>query len=344
MVWGNFQLGGQTIPAGKTVDINLPFAKLYTHTEVTMPVRVIHSKTSGPKLFISAAIHGDEINGVEIIRRLLKILTPGKINGILIAVPVINVHGFINKSRYLPDRRDLNRSFPGSEKGSLTARLAHLFMEEIVSHATHGIDLHTAATHRINLPNVRVCLEDSVAQAMALAFQAPVVLNSNLRDGSLRQEVLERKVPIILYEAGEPLRFNEIAIRAGVSGVLSVMEHLGMLRKKPNIKQATPYIAKSSLWIRAPESGLFRGRKKLGSLVKENSVIGLIADPFGMHEIKVKSSVEGIIIGKTQLPLVNEGDALYHVATFGSSSSVAETVADFEDELDEGFIYNNTNL
>lgn len=340
----SFKIGNEAVAPGQIKDINLPLVKLYTHTEVSLPIRVIHSKSTGPVLFISAAIHGDEINGVEIIRRLLKILSPTKMNGTVIAVPVVNIHGFMARSRYLPDRRDLNRSFPGSEKGSLAARLASMFLKEIVNRSTHGIDIHTAAIHRTNLPQIRASLDDEKTKKMALAFQAPVVLDSALRDGSLRQEVLERKFPVLLYEAGEALRFNEIAIRAGVNGILSVMSHLGMLKKVPNIKEASSFIAKSSNWVRAPGSGLFRSRKRLGTRVKLNETLGFIADPFGKHEIKVKASAEGIIIGKTQLPLVDEGDALYHIATFKKTQSVVDTLTELRGELEEASIYQNANI
>jgi hypothetical protein len=335
----DFEIGGKIITPGSMEHIDLPLVKLYTHTEIKMPVRVIHSTEKGPVLFISAAIHGDEINGVEIIRRLLKIINPKKLKGTLITVPVVNIHGFVSRSRYLPDRRDLNRSFPGSKKGSLAARLASVFMEEIVQKSTHGIDLHTAAIHRTNLPQVRACLKDKKANEMALAFQAPVILGSELVNGSLRNEVLKKKIPVLLYEAGEALRFNEIAIRAGVNGILSVMWHLGMLHKKPHIKETSSYIAKSSSWVRAPESGLFRARKKLGSRIKVNETLGYIADPFGKKELKIKSPTEGIIIGKTQIPLVDEGDALYHIATFGKSKTVADTVVDFQEDLGVASIY-----
>ncbi|MCB1214018.1 MAG: succinylglutamate desuccinylase/aspartoacylase family protein [Deltaproteobacteria bacterium] len=306
-----------------------------------MPVKVIYSKEPGPRLFVSAAIHGDEINGVEIIRRLLKILKPQKIRGALITVPVVNTHGFLSKRRYLPDRRDLNRSFPGSEKGSMAARIAYLFMQEVVSKCTHGIDLHTAAIHRINLPHIRVCLKDKKARAMAMAFNAPVILNSDLRDGSLRQEVLEKKIPMLLYEGGEALRFNEIAIRAGVNGILSVMQHLGMIVKNIKVKKSTPYVAQSSQWVRAPESGIFRSRKKLGSRVKKGDSLGVISDPFGKNEIKVISPLEGIVVGKTQIPLVDEGEALYNMATFKKIKSVEEEVIGFQNELSLNPIYLN---
>ena len=181
------KIAGKQLATGRRRTINIPVARLYTHTEMTMPVHVLRGKKDGPCLFVCAAIHGDEIIGVEIIRRMLKLKILQRLRGTLIAVPVVNVYGFINHTRYLPDRRDLNRFFPGSQKGSLTSRLADIFMQEIVANSTHGIDLHAGSHHRINLPHIRACVDNAETQKLALAFGAPVILNANLRDGSLRQ-------------------------------------------------------------------------------------------------------------------------------------------------------------
>jgi len=222
-------IAGQEIEAGQRRSINIPVARLYTHTEMSMPVHVLRGKKDGPRMFVSAAIHGDEIIGVEIIRRLLKLKILQRLRGTLIAVPVVNVYGFINHTRYLPDRRDLNRFFPGSQKGSLTSRLAEIFMAEIVANCTLGIDLHAGYHHRINLPHIRACLGNAETEKLAFAFGAPVILNADLRDGSLRQAAEEKGMPMLLYESGEALRFDEFAVRAGVKGVLAVMRAIGML-------------------------------------------------------------------------------------------------------------------
>ena len=263
---------------------------------------------------------------MEIVRRLLR-RPLRELSGTLIAVPVVNVHGFIGLSRYLPDRRDLNRSFPGNESGSLAARLAHLFVEEIVGRATHGIDLHTGALHRSNLPQVRACLDQPETERLAHAFGAPVVLDANLRDGSLRQEVMERGIPMLVYEAGEALRFDEASIRAGVRGVVEVMRALGMLppSRKPG-RQSEPFVAHSSHWVRAPESGILRDRIRLGAAVSRGQTLGLVADPLGRDETAVEARRDGVVIGRTQLPLVNEGDALYHVASFERPERVANRI------------------
>ncbi|MCW8901464.1 MAG: succinylglutamate desuccinylase/aspartoacylase family protein, partial [Gammaproteobacteria bacterium] len=215
---GTLVINDITIKPGTRMTIDLPAARLYTHAPMSIPVHVVSGKTTGPRLFLSAAIHGDEINGIEIIRRLLKLPALKRLQGTLIAVPMVNVHGIINHSRYLPDRRDLNRSFPGSEKGPLALRLANLFMKEIVEQSTHGIDLHTGAIHRSNLPQIRANLDNDETEKLARAFDVPVIISSNLRDGSLREAAAEFGIPMLLYEAGEALRFDEVAIRAGVKG------------------------------------------------------------------------------------------------------------------------------
>lgn len=327
-------INGTAVHPGMRATIDLPAGRLYTHTPMSMPVHVIRGKHDGPCLFVSAAIHGDEINGVEIIRRLLKLSILKKLHGSLIAVPIVNVHGLINHSRYLPDRRDLNRSFPGSEKGSLAARLAHLFMQEIVSQSTHGIDLHTGASHRGNLPQIRANLDDPETEKLARAFDVPVIISSNLPDGSLRVAAAEYGIPMLLYEAGEALRFDEVAIRAGVKGIVNVMRLLNMLppkKSKTSTKRKEPVVARNSSWVRAAESGILRAMIPLGGRVKKGTLLGVVADPFGEQELQVLAPFSGIVIGRTNLPLVNEGDALYHIAQFGD----IQEVKDVEAKVDE---------
>lgn len=332
-------IDGQTIKAGEQAAIDLPVPSLYTHTRMDMPIQVIRGKKPGPTLFLSAAIHGDEINGVEIIRRVLNQGAIKRLRGTLIAIPVVNIFGFINQSRYLPDRRDLNRSFPGSEKGSLAARLAHLFLNDIVSHCSHGIDLHTAAIHRENFPHIRAVLDDDETKRMAKAFASPVILNSEIIDGSLRRAVEAKGINIIVYEAGEALRFNEFAIRAGVRGVTAVMREIGMLAPRKKTRQPYTEVASESSWIRAPQSGIVRLIKPLGSWVKKNEVLGVVGDPFGDQEQTALSPYDGIVIGKTNLPLVNEGEALFHIARVkgkGTRSHIAQYQQVLHPDQDEG--------
>lgn len=329
-----FIINGISISPGTRITIDLPAARLYTHAPIPIPVHIINGKKTGPRLFLSAAIHGDEINGVEIIRRLLKLPALKKLTGTLIAVPMVNVHGLINHSRYLPDRRDLNRSFPGSEKGPLASRLANLFMKEIVEKSTHGIDIHTGAIHRSNLPQIRANLDDKETEKLARAFNVPIIISSNIRDGSLREAAASFGIPTLLYEAGEALRFDEVSIRAGVKGIINVMRTLEMLppSKSKTKKQFEPAVARSSSWVRAPDSGILRAMVALGSRVKKNSLLGVVADPFGDSEVNVESPYSGIVIGRTNLPLVNEGDALYHIARFEDIQEIEAQVDDFHEE------------
>ncbi len=329
------KIGGVEIAPGERVDLDLPLAKSPTHTPLSMPIQVLHGKKPGPRLFVSAAIHGDELNGVEIIRRILKHKSLSRLHGTLITIPIVNVYGVIQHSRYLPDRRDLNRNFPGHEGGSLASRLANLFMREIVANSTHGIDLHTGALHRSNLPHVRANMDDEETRRLAHAFGVPLLLNSQLRDGSLREAASECGIPMLLYEAGEALRFDEMAIRAGVKGILNIMRILGMLpasRQKARMPMES-MVASSTTWIRAPESGIFRALVSLGSRVKRGQLLGVVASPFGDQEVTVNSPCAGIVIGRSNLPLTNEGDALFHVARFQGVRAAEERVETFTEEL-----------
>lgn len=330
------EIGGTTIAPGKRVNIDLPVADLYTSESLHMPVQVICGRRAGPVLFISAAIHGDELNGVEIIRRLLKRKSLRSIRGTLLAVPIVNVHGFLNQSRYLPDRRDLNRTFPGSAKGSIAARLANLFITEIVSKADYGIDLHTGALNRSNLPQIRANLDDEKTLEFANAFGAPVIINSNTRDGSLRACAAELGMPVLTYEAGEALRFDEVSVRAGLRGILNAMRLIGMLPQLKNEKAvARPVIARSTSWVRAPRSGIVSAKVKLGSSVTSGQRLAIVGDPLGNEETSVVASVDGIVIGCSNLPLTHEGDALFHLGAFKSipkAEGVVETFAVLHDD------------
>jgi predicted deacylase len=308
-----FEIGGQSVPPGSRRSVYLPLPGLYTNDPVTMPVHVLHGSSEGPVIFVSAAVHGDEINGVEIIRRLLRMPQTKRLRGTLLAVPIVNVFGFHNRSRYLPDRRDLNRSFPGSESGSMAGRLGHVFMSEIVERADLGIDLHTAAVHRDNLPQVRADINDPILEPLARVFSAPVLLHSAPPSGSLRYAAAEVGVPVMVYEAGEALRFQELSIQVGLRGTLNVLRRLSMLppsRRKPSKPSA---VLRSSSWQRAPQSGILRAQASLGALVSKGETLGVVADPAGESEVAMPAPFDGVVIGRTNLPLVFEGEALFHV-------------------------------
>jgi predicted deacylase len=336
-----FRIGGEEIAPGTRRLIDLPVSKLSNHTPVTLPVHVLHGTRPGPRMFLSAAIHGDELNGVEIIRRVLRTLQPANIGGTLLCVPVVNAFGFLSRSRYLPDRRDLNRSFPGSTNGSLAARLANLFLNEVVLRCQFGIDLHTAAVHRVNLPQIRADFASRPrCRELSEAFGAQVVLESPERGGSLRKAARDAGVDVLVYEGGEGLRFDEFAIKAGVDGIANVMLKVGMLELPEGVDPAThnpdarpPIFTNMSKWVRAPDGGVFRTARQIGNAVGVGEVIGWVANPYEDTQVEVKAPVRGIIVGRTTLPIVNMGDALFHIAWSQEHGRTRPTAKDAPDPL-----------
>jgi predicted deacylase len=316
-----FQIGGEAIAPGTRRLVDLPVSKLSNHTPVTLPVHVLHGPRPGPAMFVSAAVHGDELNGVEIIRRVLRSLQPANLSGTLLCAPVVNAYGFIGRSRYLPDRRDLNRAFPGSPTGSLAARLAHLFLNEVIRRCQFGVDLHTAAVHRVNLPQIRSAfLKQPKCRELSEAFGVPVVLEAPERSGSLRRAAREAGVDVLVYEGGEGLRFDEFAIKAGVQGIMNVMLKTQMI-ELPNSAAADvkpeaglTVFANASKWVRAPDGGIFRTLKRIGHAVSEGETIGWVSNPYDDSQTAIRSPGRGIIVGSTTLPIVNMGDALFHIA------------------------------
>jgi hypothetical protein len=329
-------IAGISIKPGTRQSIDIPLPSYYTHSSACMPIHVIHGRNPGPCLLVCAAIHGDEINGVEIVRRILLHKSIDRIKGTLIAIPIVNVFGFVSKSRYLPDRRDLNRSFPGSETGSMASRLANVLMSEVMPHCTHVVDLHTGAINRENLPQIRAkVIDEPETEAMARAFGVPVILNSELLDGSFRMAARAYEIPVILYEAGEALRFDEVAIRAGVKGVLGVMSHLGMRRKSRAPNQTNCLIANTSHWVRAHQSGILRSLVANGAKVEIDEVLAYINDPLGEKSEPLLSPIAGIVIGKNNLPLVFEGEAVFHIAKYEEfADEVSSHIEAYQDELD----------
>jgi predicted deacylase len=326
------------VARGTRVTVDLPVSTLSNHSRMSLPVIVVHGEEAGPTLFLSSTIHGDEIQGVEIIRRVLTHPSLHKLKGTLLAVPIVNSFGFLNHTRYMPDRRDLNRSFPGSDRGSLASLLADLFFREVVLRSEYGIDLHTAALHRTNLPQVRLAPDEPELLKMAEAFAPPVILISKLREKSLRLSAGEAGVKVLLYEGGEALRFDELAIDAGVKGCLRVMAYLGMIEPAPKKAVSDTVFSDASGWVRAPEGGILHTMRRTGDRVGKREVIGVVADPLGATSVPVVSDDDGIIVGRTNLPIVNRGDALFHIAkakplaSIGMPSDLPAALAD-EDEI-----------
>jgi uncharacterized protein len=311
-------VGGVTVEAGQRKNIEIPVAKLPTDTSLSLPVAVLNGLRPGPTLWLNAAIHGDELNGVEIIRQLLPRLTPRRLSGTIIAVPIVNVFGFVTATRYLPDRRDLNRAFPGSARGSLTAQLAHLFTTEVVNRCQYGIDFHTGSDHRTNLAQLRVDLTVPGTWRLAKAFATAVVVHGPNRDGSLRAVCTKRGIPLLVFEGGEANRFNESAIRVGVEGTLRVLAELGMVADAPPVgppgEDVIPLFVGRTRWARARRSGIVRIDVYPGQLVQRGDQIGVIADALGASPGRVRAPITGVVLGYTRNPIVSQGDALVHLA------------------------------
>ena len=307
------EIGGIHIEPGERRRLEIPVARLPTNTWLSLPVEVLQGKQGGMRLWLSAAVHGDELNGVEIIRRVLTQVQPDQLQGTLIAVPIVNVFGFIEQSRYLPDRRDLNRHFPGSPRGSLAARLAHLFMTEIVSRCTHGVDIHTGSNHRANLPHVRADLQNEETRRCAAAFGAPVIVDARTRDGSLREAATERGIHCLLYEAGEASRFNDDAIAVGVRGVLRLMRALRMRKRQPTRPHGEVLAAGETTWVRARRGGIVRMEVELGERVSYKQLLATVSGALGEDTSNLHAPSGGLVIGVTRNPLVNRGDGVVHL-------------------------------
>jgi len=307
-------VGGTECRSGKHTWLQIPIARLQTDTEASLPVQVLHGASDGPTIWMNAAVHGDELNGVEVIRRVLKDVDPKQLSGTIIGVPIVNVFGFLYQSRYLPDRRDLNRSFPGGSRGSLASRLAHIFVTEIVERCSVGLDLHTGSDARTNLPQIRADLKDPETRRLAEAFAAPVTLDASLRDGSLRKVARKAGARVLLYEAGEPLRFDPLSIESGVDGTMRVLTALGMVEATDAPEPTPTRYMEGSKWVRAGRSGLFHVERHIGESVAKGDALGFITSPYGKRRVSVRAPFDGVVIGHTTNPLVYQGDALSHVA------------------------------
>ncbi len=310
----SFRIGELVVAPGRSANGELPISRLVTGTQISLPIQVLHGRRPGRTVWVNAAVHGDEIGGVEIIRRVARSLDARTMSGTVIAVPIVNVHGFLNGDRYLPDRRDLNRSFPGSANGSLAARVANLFMSEIVRRCDVGIDLHTGSDHRTNLPHVRANLDDPETRKLAEAFGAPLMVHARVRDGSLRAAATENGATVLLYEGGEAWRFDEPALDVGVRGIRRVLAELDMIDPDDTGPSPAPMESHNTTWIRARRSGLALLHTRLGARVVRGELLGVIHDSVGKRLSRITAPRGGVVISHVQHPLVNQGDALVHLA------------------------------
>ncbi len=308
-----FVLEGTEVQPGTTTTIDMPIAGLPTGEWVHMPVIVVHGRRGGPVVWLSGAVHGDELNGVEIVRRVALSLDPSIQAGTVLAVPMVNVFGVTAGSRYLPDRRDLNRSFPGSRRGSLTGRLAHAFFERIALRSTLGIDFHTGSGGRTNLPQIRCDLSDVKTRRLAIAFGAPLILDATPKPGTLRAEAVRKGIPMLLFEGGESGRFHDEAIDVGVSGARRVLAHLKMIPRAPST-EAPPVMTEDNRWVRAGRSGFCRVEVRLGQRVTRKQRVGVVSDAVSASERVLHSPMDGIVIGVLRTAVVHRGDPVVHIA------------------------------
>ncbi|SOE20534.1 hypothetical protein SAMN06298216_1023 [Spirosomataceae bacterium TFI 002] len=310
---------GTEIGIGKTV-LSLDIAKLHTRTSLDVPIIIQRSKTPGPTLLLMAGIHGDEVNGVEIVRQIIQKKFNKPTRGTIICIPVVNVFGFLNQERKFPDGRDLNRVFPGSEKGSLAARFANSIIKEIVPHIDYCIDFHTGGGNRFNYSQIRIdgtipeCLE------LATAFGSKFILDSPLRDKSFREAASRLGKKVLLFEGGKNIHLDKNVTKRAIKGTLQVIQHLGMRDftqelSEMNIPNEPQFLIKKSTWIRANLSGMYRRRVSIGQKVLKGEVFGSISDPYGDFEKNVKTTHTGFVIGSSHSPIVNQGDALIHIST-----------------------------
>jgi uncharacterized protein len=316
----SFELDGIHIAPGTRRPIELPVASLPTDTSLSLSVAVLNGLRPGPTIWLSGVVHGDELNGIEIIRQVLRTVQPRSLAGTILAVPIVNVFGFLNETRNLPDRRDLNRSFPGSPRGSLTAQLAHRFVTDIVMRSDAGIDFHTGSDHRTNLPQLRVDLSIPEVERMAKAFAAPVTVNATYRDGSLRTWCSRQGIPMLVFEGGEANRFNDAAIRAGVDGTLRLLAELGMWTETVPPATSPSLRVEHSHWERARRSGIVRIDVLPGQRVERGEVLGIIAGALGDRPTAVRASTPGLVLGYSRHPMVSQGDALVHLADLSETA------------------------
>ena len=309
---------GNAVSKGKGIQLNLGIAALHTRTKIEVPIIIERAKKEGPCILITGGIHGDEFNGVEIVRQIISKKFNKPTCGTIICIPVVNIFGFLNQKREFPDGRDLNRVFPGNKRGSLASRFAYNLMSEVVPHIDYCIDFHTGGRERFNAPQIRIS-HDSETMELAEVFGAPFILKSKNREKSFRDSCVKKGKKVLLFEGGKSLSLNNEITDVGVSGALKVMQHLGirdytkeLKAYKTKTKARTMLIEKSS-WVRARYSGMYHPIAVTGAFIEKGEVIGSISGPYGDFEKQVKAQHSGYIICTNETAIVNQGDALIHL-------------------------------
>lgn len=328
--WGALEILGEQVPPGETRELALRSSESFAGAGVDMPVVVMRGDKPGPTLCLTAGVHGDELNGIEIVREILDTTRARGLSGTILAVPIVNIHGFQTSSRYLPDRRDLNRAFPGHAVGSSASRIAHALFQNVIRRCDALIDLHTGSFHRSNLPQVRSDLQDERVLKLAKAFGATVIIHNKGQRGTLRRAAHEAGIPSIIYEAGEPMRFERQEIKRGVIGVRNVLVHLGMV-KGGRVSLGDPRIFYETRWVRAERGGILVSDVRLGDTVREGDILGSITDPIRKEKSVLISPFRGRIIGMTLAPVMLPGYAAFHIGVPGSKPIDSEEPLEYDD-------------
>lgn len=325
---------GESIYPGESLPLAMRLPELYSCMPAYMPIKVFNGKEKGPTLLVFSSINGDELNGIEIIHRLTGLKRLKKLKGTLIAIPVVNVFGLANKSKYLPGGVILSESFPGSKDGTHAERIAHLFISELFTLADYAISLETGPLNYTHLPEVATELKDENCKALAKTFGAPVINQAENKSNTLQAYARDHKKKLLTFTAGETRRFDYSSIKLGVRGVLNVMSHLGMLSEKEfktSTKKPT-FISSSSEWVRTPHSGIASTRAKIGAHVQAGQHLASVHDPFGNYGTeKITSPMEGVIVGVNNVPLVKEGEALFELASFSDDEKAAHHFEQWND-------------
>lgn len=308
---------GVEVALGKSATVTFEVAKLHTRNTLAVPIIIERSKKPGPTVLITAGIHGDEVNGVEIVRQIIAKGINIPKTGTIICVPVINVFGFLNMDRLFPDGRDLNRSFPGSSNGSLASRVAHFVMKELVPHVDFAMDFHTGGADRFNAAQIRIVENNARLTELAHIFGAPFIYYSQNLNKSYRNACDKVGVPMLLFEGGKSFNIHTTITNTGVNGAKRVLHHFGMLRTKFKVSRpkTDAVVIKDSKWLRAKYSGMFKATVSINSYVTKGQVIGNITDPYGSFNHFVKAPKAGFIFNVNESPIIYQGDAIFHIST-----------------------------
>lgn len=321
-------LGGTLIEPGQVREVHLPVTQAANSRPVILPITVIRGVHEGPYGYLTAAVHGDELNGIAILRNLITKIRPERLSGALIIVPIVNMLGFLTGSRYLPDRRDLNRSFPGSPTGNMTQRIAYKFFHEIIQHADFGIDFHTASADRENFPHLRGDLKNSAIKKLAKAFSNPIIINDAGPKNSLRHAATSHGIPSLLFEGGTPNRFQKSVVQAGVNGTMAFLRNMGMLRKKLHSEDIhkLPFqvVVNKTKWIRADHGGLLELKTAPGGLLYRGDPIAIVSNPLGQDAHIIPSPITGLVIGMTTSPLASPGMPIVHMVELNKTLKTVE--------------------